>query len=75
MRSTLVGPPMAESLVSSQWGSGKNGDELDSTDVRADRPRNTSGHSAALQTTGRKDSLAMAGSLPRWQTSPGRQLV
>ena len=68
MRSTLVGPPMAESLVPGQQGSGKNGDVLDSTDVTADRPKNTSGHSAAPQTKGRKDSLAAAGTLPRGQT-------
>ena len=47
---------------------GKNVNVLDSTDVRAHRPKNASGHSAAPQTTDRKDLLAVAGSFPRGQT-------
>ena len=54
---------MAESLVS-----GKDGGVLDSTNVRADRPKDTSGHKVVPQTMGRKDLLAVAGNLPREQT-------
>ena len=68
MRSTLVGPPTAESLVSGQRGPGKDGGMLDSTNVRADRPKNTNGHSVTPQTTGRTDWLAVAGGLPRGLT-------
>ena len=59
---------MAESLVSGLRGSGKDGDVLDSTDVKATRPKNTNCHPAAPKTSDRKDSLAVAGSLPRQQT-------
>ena len=59
---------MAESLISGQRGSGKDGDVLENADVRADRPKCTSDHSAAPQTTDRRDSLAVAGSLPKRQT-------
>ena len=43
---------------------GKNVGVLDTTDVTSGRPKTTSGHSAAAQTTDRKDLLAVAGSLP-----------
>ena len=59
---------MAESPVSGQRGFGKNIDVLDSSDLNADRSKNTNGHSAALQTTSKGDSLAVAGKLPRGQT-------
>ena len=44
MWSTLVGLPIAESLVSGQRGSGKDSGVLDSTDVGADRLKNTRTH-------------------------------
>ena len=47
LRSTHVGPLMAERLVSDQWGSGKGGDVLDRSDVRAHRPKGTNDHSVA----------------------------
>ena len=78
MSNTLVEPSIW-SLA--KWALAKDGGVLDSTDVRADRPKDTSGHSAAPQTTGRKDSLAVAGSLSQAQIriftiyGPGRQLV
>ena len=60
---------MTDSLASGLRGSGKDGDALDSADVRADRPKNTSGNFSAQQTTGRKNSLAVVGSLlrQRWE--------